>query len=65
VSFATFVVRKFFEWRIGDDQPPEKFAQAAKTFKHSITRFSQTALGKRGSPVGEQLVLVVSVHVNL
>jgi hypothetical protein len=29
-----------------------KFAQASQTFCYSHTRFSQTALGKRGSPVG-------------
>jgi hypothetical protein len=33
VSFATFVVRKsFVGWRIRDNRPPEKFAQAARTF---------------------------------
>jgi hypothetical protein len=29
--------------------------RAAKILKHSSTAFPQTALGKRGSPIGEQL----------
>ncbi len=29
-----------------------------------VHAFSHTALGKRGSPVGEQLVLIVSAHEN-
>jgi hypothetical protein len=42
----------------------QKFARVTKLSTIVVHAFSQTALGKSGSPVGEQLVLIVSAHDN-
>jgi hypothetical protein len=44
---------------------PENLRKPGKLLSIVVLTFPQTALGKRDSPVGEQPVLVVSVHVNL
>jgi hypothetical protein len=60
VSFANFVVRKsFVGWRIRNSRPPKTFAQAAKTFKHSSTKWAYAITAGSGA-VGWMLVGHVS-----
>lgn len=65
VTLVRFVVLKsLLKLYISDEPLPENLRKPGILSRIAIHAFSQTALGKRSSPVGEQLVLIISAHDN-